>query len=237
MVAANYDREVTGYDASIIESLVTQTLFMKSIASQISETEDAFAYTVHALARTSEANDEDTGNHILRVGEYCALLADKLGCPDKFVATIRLQALMHDVGKIHIHHDILKKPGKLTKEEFIQMREHPDYGAKILGAHQRLTMATEIALTHHERWDGGGYPNRLKGEQIPLSGRIMNLADQYDALRNVRVYKPALDHPATCGIIIEGDGRTMPGHFDPQVLAAFKENRQEFAAIYERLKG
>jgi response regulator RpfG family c-di-GMP phosphodiesterase len=237
VVAVNYDREVTRYDAAVIESLVTQTMFLKSLADQISETEDAFAYTVHALARASEVNDEDTGNHILRVGEYCALIAKKLGLSDKFVSIIRLQALMHDVGKIHIPPDILKKPGKLSDEEFAQIKQHPLYGAKILGTHPRLTMAAEIALSHHERWDGGGYPNRLAGEQIPTAGRIMNLADQYDALRNARVYKPAFDHATTCGIIIEGDGRTMPSHFDPQVLAAFKENAGEFAAIYERLKG
>ncbi len=237
VLAVNYGREVSRYDAAVIESLVTQTLFLKSIAGQISETEDAFIYTVHALARASEANDEDTGNHILRVGEYCALIADKLGMDDKFVSCIRRQALMHDVGKIHIHPDILKKPGKFTDEEFAQMRQHPLYGAKILGSHLRLTMAAEIALSHHERWDGGGYPNRLAGEQIPISGRIVNLADQYDALRNARVYKPAFDHVKAYSIITEGDGRTMPSHFDPQVLAVFRENGAEFEAIYERLKG
>lgn len=237
VLALNYGREVTRYDASVIENLVTQTLFLKSIAGQISETEEAFAYTVHALARASEVNDEDTGNHILRVGEYCALIAGKLGLSDKFISIIRLQALMHDVGKIHIPPDILKKPGKFSDEEFVQVKQHPLYGAKILGSHSRLSMATEIALSHHERWDGGGYPNRLAGEQIPLPARLMNLADQYDALRNARVYKPAFDHATACGIIIEGDGRTMPSHFDPQVLAVFKENASEFEAIYERLQG
>lgn len=237
VLALNYGREVTRYDAAVIESIVTQTLFLKSIAAQISETEDAFAYTVHALARASEVNDEDTGNHILRVGEYSALLASKLGLSDKFVSIIRLQAMMHDVGKIHIPPDILKKPGKLSDEEFAQVKQHPLYGAKILGSHPRLTMAAEIALSHHERWDGTGYPNRLAGEQIPTPARIMNLTDQYDALRNARCYKPPFDHATTCAIIIEGDGRTMPYHFDPQVLAAFKENAAEFEAIYERLKG
>lgn len=237
VVALNYGREVTRYDASVIESLVTQTLFLKSIAHQVSETEDAFAYTVHALARASEANDEDTGNHILRVGEYSAFIASRLGLSDKFISTISLQALMHDVGKIHISPDILKKPSRLTEEDFMEIRQHPFYGARILGSHPRLTMAAEIALSHHERWDGGGYPNGLAGEQIPISGRIMNLADQYDALRNVRVYKPAFDHARTYTIITEGDGRTMPGHFDPQVLAVFRENGAEFEAIYERLKG
>ncbi|HCC54299.1 MAG TPA: two-component system response regulator [Desulfobulbaceae bacterium] len=234
---SNYGREITHYDASALNNLVMQSLFMKSLADQIRETESAFEYTVSALARASEVNDEDTGNHILRVGEYCALLAGKLGLPDKFVSTIRLQALMHDVGKIHIPPDILKKPGKFTDEEFAQIKQHPLYGAKILGSHPRLTMAAEIALSHHERWDGGGYPNHLTGEQIPLAARIMNLADQYDAMRNARCYKPAFDHATTCGIIIEGDGRTMPSHFDPQALAAFKESASEFEAIYERLKG
>jgi HD-GYP domain-containing protein (c-di-GMP phosphodiesterase class II) len=98
-------------------------------------------------------------------------------------------------------------------------------------------MAKSIALTHHERWDGGGYPNALQGERIPLEGRIVNIADQYDALRNARVYKPAFDHQKTCGIIIEGDGRTMPHHFDPQVLNAFKESVAEFEELYEKLKG
>lgn len=236
VVALNYGREVTRYDAAVIESLVTQTLFLQSIASQISETEDAFTYTVHALARASEANDEDTGNHILRVGEYCALIADNLGLSDKFVSIIKLQALMHDVGKIHLRPDILKKPGKLTAEEFEQVKQHPLYGANILGSHRRLTMAAEIALSHHERWDGTGYPCGLRGEEIPLSGRIMTIADQYDALRNARCYKPAFDHAKTCSIIIEGDGRTLPCHFDPWILATFKENASELEAVYERFK-
>ncbi len=232
----NYGREVTHYDASVLNSFVMQSLFMRSLSRQIRETESAFEYTVHALARASEANDEDTGNHILRVGEYCALIASKLGLSDKFISTIKLKALMHDVGKIHISPDILKKPGKFTNEEFTQIKQHPLYGTKILGSHPRLTMAAEIALSHHERWDGGGYPNRLSGEQIPIAARIMNLADQYDAMRNPRVYKPAFDHATTCGIITKGDGRTMPTHFDPQVLATFKKSTSEFEAIYERLK-
>ncbi|MBI4691506.1 MAG: HD domain-containing protein [Nitrospirae bacterium] len=98
-------------------------------------------------------------------------------------------------------------------------------------------MAKEIALSHHERWDGSGYPYGLKGEDIPISGRILNIADQYDALRNLRVYKPAFDHETTNKIITEGDGRTMPHHFDPQVLDAFKNAHKQFEEVYERLKG
>lgn len=237
IAAFNYGREVTEYDSAVLESLIAQSIFLQSIASQVKETDDAFAYTVHALARAAEANDEDTGNHIIRVGEYCALIARQLGMSEKFIRIVRLQAQMHDVGKIHTPAEILKKPGKFAPEEFEEMKRHTIYGAKILGDHVRLSLAKEITLSHHERWDGGGYPHGLRGDQIPVSGRILNIADQYDALRNKRIYKPAFDHEATYKIITEGDGRTMPYHFDPQVLKAFKETASQFEEVYERLKG
>jgi len=235
--ALNYGRDVTYYDASVFNNLVMQSLFLRSLSNQVKETEDAFAYTVNALARASEANDEDTGNHIIRVGEYSALIAKQLKMPDKFMGIIRVQAQMHDIGKIHTSPDILKKPGKLTPEEYEEIKKHTIYGAKILGNHIRFAMAREIALSHHERWDGSGYPYGLKGEQIPLSGKIMNIADQYDALRNARVYKPAFDHQKVYFIIAEGDGRTMPHHFDPKILQVFRETASQFEEIYERLKG
>jgi response regulator RpfG family c-di-GMP phosphodiesterase len=236
ILALNYGREVTTYDASVLNSLVMQSLFLKSLSGQMKEVEDAFAYTIGALARAAEANDEDTGNHITRVGEYCSLIARQIGMSDKFANIIRSQAQMHDVGKIHTPPEILKKPGKLTNEEFDEMKRHPINGAKIVGEHSRLAMARAIAFTHHERWDGSGYPHKLKGGHIPIEGRILNIADQYDALRNKRVYKPAYDHDTTCKIILEGDGRTMPHHFDPQVFGAFKEMSSQFEEIYERLK-
>ena len=233
LYALNYGRQVSRYDAEVLNSVVNQTLFLKSLSLQVKETEDAFAYTVFALARASEANDDDTGNHISRVGEYCALLARRLGMSETFVAIIRLQSSMHDVGKIHTPPAILKKPGKLDPEEFEVIKQHTLQGAKIIGDHVRLTLARSIALSHHERFDGTGYPYGLKGDQIPIEGRIMAMADHYDALRNPRVYKPALDHETTMRIITEGDGRTLPRHFDPQVLAAFRKVSGRFAGIYD----
>ncbi len=233
----NYPRPVSEHDISVLDNFNMQCKFYRNISERIRDIDSAFRYTVFALARAAEANDEDTGNHIIKVGEYCAILSEGLGMDKEFISTIRLQATLHDVGKVHIHPDILKKPGKLTPDEWEIMKTHTIMGAKIIGEHRRFVMAKNICLCHHERWDGGGYPRGLKGEEIPLEARIMSIADQYDALRNPRVYKPAFDHDLTYRIITEGDGRTMPQHFDPLILNIFKERAREFRDVYESLKG
>jgi response regulator RpfG family c-di-GMP phosphodiesterase len=234
--ALNYGRDVGEYETAILDSLVMQSLFLRSLSHQIRETEEGFAYTIHALARAAEANDEATGNHVIRVAEYSGLVAERLGMTEEFVREIRLKAQLHDVGKIHTAPNLLKKPGELTVDEVEEIRKHTIFGARIIGDHPRLRMARNIALTHHEKWDGSGYPYGLRGEQIPVEGRILAVADQYDALRNPRVYKSSFDHETTCRIITEGDGRTLPVHFDPTVLRVFHVMAARFKEVYEELR-
>lgn len=229
---ALYSNELDFFDHRRTELM---QIFSNHAASVI-ENSRFLEYIIFALARASEANDEDTGNHILRVGEYCATIARHIGMSDVFANIIKVQATLHDVGKIHVSPAILKKQGKLTDSEWVEMKKHTQAGMKIIGEHIMLNMAKNIALCHHERWDGSGYPQGLKKEQIPIEARIINIADQYDALRSHRPYKPAWDHDKTSKIIIEGDGRTMPHHFDPLVYNAFKDRAAEFEEIYEKLK-
>jgi len=233
--ALNYPSDVTVCDAAVVKGLAVQARYLDNISAQHQQTEEAFLYTITSLARAAEVNDEDTGNHIRRVGEYCTAICRSLGYSDELAEIIALQSHLHDVGKIHIPPDLLNKAGKLTDEEMALMREHTIYGAKIIGGHPRLEIARTIALHHHECWDGSGYPHGLRGIGIPLDARIVTIADTYDALRNKRSYKPAFDHDSAYRIIVEGDGRTEPYHFDPDLLAVFKRINKTFDDIYNRL--
>jgi putative two-component system response regulator len=191
---------------------------------------------IERLTSAVEMRDAETGLHIIRIGAYARRIAEELGMDDDFIETIAVASSMHDIGKIGIADSILLKPGKLSDDEFAAVKEHTSIGERILSgsSHRILQMGAKIAATHHERWDGSGYPKGLRGEEIPLVGRIVILADQYDAIRNPRIYKGAIDHAATCRIILHGDGRTAPQHFDPEILAVFSEIKDDFEKIYEQ---
>ena len=195
----------------------------------------SYRETIVTMTRAASYKDEETGAHVARISFYTVELAQALGLDADFCDTIHYASPMHDVGKIAIPDAILGKPGTFEPQEWAIMKTHAALGGKLLRGTDSpyLVMGAEIADGHHERWDGGGYPLGLAGEAIPFSARIMNICDQYDALRSKRPYKPAFTHEKALEIITVGDGRTMPSHFDPAVLAAFKGCVGRFRNIFE----
>lgn len=190
---------------------------------------------VKRLTTVAEFRDIEAMEHVSRIGSYSELIARELGMPEDFIRTIKLASPLHDIGKIGVIDNILLKPGSLTHDEFEVIKTHTTSGEKILSgsSHPVLQMASTIALNHHEKWDGTGYPKGLKGDDIPFEGRIVGIADHYDAIRNKRVYKPAYTHEETFKILTEGDERTKPSHFHPRVLEAFIKHSSRFEEIYK----
>jgi putative two-component system response regulator len=210
------------------------------VCLRTAELEASRLHVVHALARAAEYRDDDTGRHVMRVGRYCAIIARDLGYSEDRIAMLEMAAQLHDVGKIGIPDAILLKPGPLDEQEFAAMRRHCEYGYKIINpephdvAESRaiqarlgavlpnadnspmLAMAATIAMTHHEHWDGNGYPHGLKGQDIPLEGRITAVADVFDALSSKRPYKKAFPLERCIEILQEGRRR----HFDDDIVAA-----------------
>lgn len=205
----------------------------REVREQTAEIRAAQEQVIVRLVTASGCRDEETGQHILRMGEYAATLAQALGWDEKATEEMRLAATMHDVGKIGVADAILRKPGKLTAEEFELMKDHTRIGARILEGSTiaLLNLAHDIALHHHEKWNGDGYPQGLRGEAIPLCARIVAVCDVYDALVSDRVYRPAMPEAKALGIIREGRG----SHFDPDILDVFLERLPRLRAIRERI--
>jgi len=213
---------------------------------QVKELSDSQMATILALAGLAESRDDNTGKHLDRVQIFCRLLAAKLGesapyqgtITPGFIENIHHASPLHDIGKVAIQDSILLKPAKLTTEEFEVMKSHPILGAQTLAVvldrypkNSFIRMGIDIAKFHHEKWDGSGYPYGLSGKEIPLSARMMAVADVYDALRSRRCYKQAYSHEESCGIISESRG----GHFDPDVVEAFFHLQLQFKDVREKM--
>jgi len=188
--------------------------------------------TIHRLTRAAEFRDNETGAHIVRMGHFCAAIARKLGEPEDRCNMLLMAAPMHDVGKVATPDSILLKQGPLTKDEWEIMRQHTIYGYEILRGSdsELLQLGAEIALSHHERFDGSGYPNGLSAEAIPLSGRICAISDVFDALTSKRPYKNAWDYDASIDYVVKASG----AHFDPEVVEAFQSIVPSLVALKER---
>ncbi len=194
----------------------------------------AYIETIYRLTRATEYKDNETADHVKRLSLYAAAIGRKIGMTESQVELLLYAAPMHDIGKIGVPDKILFKSDSLNEEEWKVMKSHPTIGYEILKNSEApvLKMGGIIALNHHEKWDGSGYPRGVKGEEIPIEARIVALVDVYDALRGKRHYKPSFSHEKACKIILEGDGRVEPTHFDPNLLKAFKEMHNEFDKIF-----
>ncbi|MEG0817367.1 HD domain-containing phosphohydrolase [Cetobacterium sp.] len=213
---------------SMIIISIMYFLLLKS-QSEKSRAERITKALVESFEIANELNDEDTGNHILRVNLYSKLIAEKLGCSRKFIQEISTYASLHDVGKIGVSDMILKKPGKLTDEEFETMKSHVTLGHKLIEKMEVGEIAENIALYHHEKYNGKGYVMGLIGENIPLEARIVSLADVYDALRQERVYKKGFTHEKAKEIIESERG----SHFDPKIVDIFLKYNEQFDTIFK----
>lgn len=230
-----------GHMASLTNRMIAQ---LRASNDALARTRDA---TILSLISLSAKRDNETGMHIRRTQTYVALLARALRSrglhqdvlSDAMIDLLYTSAPLHDIGKVGVPDAILKKPGKLDDAEFAIMKTHAQIGADALaeaeaslgGGSSFLSLAREIAATHHEKWDGSGYPNGLAGTDIPLSGRLMAVADVYDALRSPRVYKPGFSHEKAKAILIEGRGT----HFDPDLIDAFLSVEHEIENLAERM--
>jgi len=241
LMAKGYQDQLRNYSQSL-EAAVRQ---------RTAELEASRQDVIHCLARAAEFRDNDTGQHIVRVGRYCRIIGAELGMDPAALDLLEQAAKLHDIGKIGIPDSVLLKPGKLTPEQFALMQKHSNFGKKIIegisrGEHDQLRqhaelgsqilragrspllkLAMKIALTHHERWDGSGYPLGLAGTDIPLEGRITAVADVFDALSAKRPYKPAFPLDKCLTIMAEGRGT----HFDPRVLDAFFARREAIIEV------
>jgi putative two-component system response regulator len=226
--------------SAIVEQLEMYTVDLRRAVAAERRRSDQLAEahldTILRLARASTFRDNETQAHASRLGLYSGVLAEALQMPERERQVLVTVAPMHDIGKIGVPDAILHKAGPLTPEEWSVMRRHPAIGASLLrgSSSDLIETARLVSLTHHEAWDGSGYPQGLRENETPICGRIVKFVDVYDALRSKRPYKPALSHEDTCQILLKGDGRTLPSEFDPRILDVFGDVQERFDEIYRQ---
>lgn len=224
LVLARVKTQLALYDQErYLDALVAQrTKALESTRLQI----------IRRLGRAAEFKDNETGMHVVRMSHYSRIIAEAMGMPDDYCDLILQSAPMHDIGKIGIPDNVLLKPGRLTDEEWVTMRTHPSIGAMIIGDHdsELLKMAKIIALHHHEKWDGSGYPNGVAGTDIPIEARIVAIADVFDALTTERPYKDAWPVEKAISVIQQDAG----SHFDPELVEIFVRELPKVLEIKEK---
>lgn len=268
VIAFNRENGIRRQDLSVMETMVNTVRSTTYLTNLSIVNEEKFLQIITGLAAASEYSDELTGKHILRVNEYSRLLATHLGFSEEFSGYIGQVASLHDIGKVAIP-DIIKLERKLTDSEFVEMRMHPVYGAQIVEqmisqgtfTDARLIMARNIALNHHQQWDGKGYPGLLddeerivqlhsrsssdystlkplEGDKIPIEALIVSLSDKYDALRSKRQYKPAFSHEKTTAILMKDDRTGSSGEdvFGPEITELYLDIQKEFEKIFDEMR-
>ncbi|NDV26239.1 HD-GYP domain-containing protein [Desulfovibrio sp. JC010] len=218
--------EINSFQFDLHEMVESRTMELREALARL---DDAHVETIHHLCAAAEYKDEETACHLVRMAEYSRILAENIYLDRKSVQLIHTSAPMHDIGKIGIPDSILLKPGKLDDEEWKAMQRHAEIGGSILsmGSSDYINMGAVIALSHHEKWDGSGYPSGLAGEDIPLPGRICAVADVFDALTSKRPYKEPFSIEKSLEIMKEGRG----AHFDPQLIDIFFDNLDDILEI------
>ena len=241
--------ELKNYRDNLESMIYERTKDLEERTRQLAASHEAI---IMGMSLMSESHDKITGDHLERIKGFTRIITDKMleMYPDmitkELADLIVLYSPLHDIGKVAVPDAVLKKPGKLTPEEFAIMESHTIEGAELLKktehylvkdkTMQDLKVAIEIAEGHHEKYNGAGYPHKLKGDDIPLSARIVSVADVYDALRSSRQYKKGFSCQETLDIILVGDGRTSPEHFDPRILEILKSSYTEFEMLLEKGK-
>jgi len=225
-----------------LQTELSNEYLSEQVREKVREISKSQLAAIFAMSKLAESRDPETGEHLERMREYCKILSEQLSRMPKFrsiidrefVDNIYAASPLHDIGKVGVDDSVLLKPGKLNAEEWKQMKLHPVIGAETLREVDRqhpgnsfIKTGIAIAESHHEKWDGSGYPYGVAGEKIPLVARILALGDVYDALTSKRCYKEAFSHEKSVSIILEGDGN----HFDPDIVLAFRETEIEFKDV------